>query len=120
MLPAAVFSAGEKGIFEHASRVQPIYFDYPYEKADDVTVELPLGWKVSSVPPPQDQNGKVVMYSLNVASTAGSLRLTRKLAIDVLLVDPKYYAALRNFFQGVRSSDEVQIMVQPGEIHASN
>lgn len=120
MLPAAVFSAGEKGIFEHANRVQPIYFDYPYEKADDVTVELPPGWKVSSVPPPQDQNGKVVMYSLNVASSPGSLRLTRKLTIDVLLVDSKYYSALRNFFQGVRTSDGVQIIVQPGEIHASN
>jgi hypothetical protein len=120
VLPAAIFTAGEKGVFEHANRVQPIYFDYPYQKADDITVELPAGWQVSSVPPAQDLNGKVVVYNAKVEQSHGSLRLTRKLTIDVLLVDQKYYPALRNFFQAVRTSDGVQIVVQPGEIHASN
>jgi hypothetical protein len=120
VLPAAIFTAGEKGVFEHANRVQPIYFDYPYQKADDITVELPAGWQVSSVPPAQDLNGKVVVYNAKVEPSHGSLRLTRKLTIDVLLVDQKYYPALRNFFQAVRTSDAVQIVVQPGEIHASN
>ena len=50
MLPAAIFTAAEKGVFEHANRVQPIYFEYPYQKMDDVTIELPAGWQVSSVP----------------------------------------------------------------------
>ena len=58
MVPAAIFTAGEKGIFEHANRVHPIYFEYPHEKADDVTIELPPGWQVSSVPPAQDQEWK--------------------------------------------------------------
>ena len=120
MIPAAVFTAAEKGVFEHANRVQPIYFEYPYQKADDITVELPLGWQVSSVPPPQDRNGKVVAYSLKVEQRPGALRLTRKLTIDVLLVEQKYYTVLRNFFQAVRNGDGVQVVLQPGEIHASN
>ncbi len=120
LLPAAIFVAAEKGLFEHADRVQAIYFEYPYEKADDVTVELPVGWQVSSVPPPQDRNQKLVLYSLKVEQNPGTLRLTRKLAIDAVLVPQKYYPALRNFFQGVRTGDAAQIVVQPGEIHASN
>jgi hypothetical protein len=120
VLPAAIFTAGEKGVFEHANRVQPIYFDYPYEKVDDLTIELPAGWKVSSVPAPQDLNGKIVVYNAKVEQNPGSLRLTRKLMIDVLLLEQKYYPALRSFFQAVRTSDGVQIVVQPGEIHASN
>ena len=120
VLPAAIFTTAEKGIFEHANRVQPIYFEYPYEKADDVTIELPPGWQVSSVPALQDNNAKVVGYSLKVEQSAGALRLTRKLSIDFLLMDQKYYGALRNFFQSVRSGDGMQIVVQPGEIHASN
>ena len=55
MIPAAIFTAAEKGLFEHANRVHPIYFSYPYEKADDMTIELPPGWQASSVPPPQNQ-----------------------------------------------------------------
>ena len=120
MIPAAIFTAAEKGGFEHANRVQPIYFEYPHEKADDVTIELPPGWQVSSVPPPQDRNGKVMVYSLKVEQSPGTLRLTRKLTIDVLLVQQKYYTALRNFFQAVRTSDGIQVVLQPGEIHASN
>jgi hypothetical protein len=100
--------------------VHPIYFEYPYEKADDLTIELPPGWQVSSMPPPQDTNGKVMLYSLKVEQSPGTLRLTRKLTIDVLLVEQRYYTALRNFFQSVRTSDGLQIVLQPGAINASN
>ena len=120
VVPAAIFTAAEKGVFEHANRVQPIYFEYPHEKADDMTIELPLGWQVSSVPAAEDKNGKVIAYSLKVEQSPGALRLTRKLTVDCLLLDQKYYAALRNFFQSVRNSDGIQIVLQPGEIHASN
>lgn len=120
VIPAAIFTGGEKGLFEHANRVHPIYFEYPHEKADDVTIELPPGWRVSSVPPLQDINGKVMLYSLKVEQSPGTLRLTRKLTIDVLLVEQKYYTALRNFFQAVRTSDGLQIVLQPEAINASN
>jgi hypothetical protein len=40
--------------------------------------------------------------------------------VDFLLLDPKYYGALRNFFQVVRTSDEEQIVLQPGTASAAN
>jgi hypothetical protein len=120
MVPAAIFTANEKGIFEHSNRVHAIYFEYPYQKVDDVTVELPQGWRVSSVPAPQEKDAKIVAYNLKVDQTPGTLRLTRKLSVDVLILEQKYYAALRNFFQVVRTGDGEQVVLQPGEIHASN
>jgi len=48
------------------------------------------------------------------------LRLTRKISLDILILEPKYYTALRTFFQVVRSGDSEQVVLQPGEIHASN
>jgi Domain of Unknown Function with PDB structure (DUF3857) len=120
VIPAAIFTGGEKGLFEHANRVHPIYFEYPYEKTDDLTIELPAGWEVSSVPTALDQDGHVVRYTLKVEKSPGTIRLTRKLTIDVMLLDPKYYGALRNFFQVVRTGDGEQIVLQPGEVHASN
>jgi hypothetical protein len=120
MLPVGVFSAHEKHVFEHANRVHPIYFEYPYEKIDDVSVELPPGWSVSSTPPVAAKPGKVVAYELKVENNKASVHIARKLDIDILLLDPKYYAALRNFFQVVRNSDEQQILLQPGETTSSN
>jgi hypothetical protein len=120
MLPAAVFTAGEKGVFEHANRVHPIYFTFPHEKVDDLTIELPAGWQISGVPRALNQDAKAVAYTLNVEQNAGTLRLTRKLTVNLVMVDQKYYGALRTFFEVVRNGDGEQIVLQPGEIHASN
>jgi hypothetical protein len=120
LIPASIFTAVEKHIFEHANRVQPIYVDYPYEKEEDVTIELPAGWQVSSVPTPQKLDAHVLNYTLNVDQDGASLHLTRKLTWDFLLLEPKYYPALRNFFQSVRTGDDQQIVLQPAAASASN
>ena len=120
LVPAGVFTGVEKHIFEHNQRTHPIYFEYPYEKEDDVTIELPPGWQVSSVPPPQAKDGHVVAYNIKVENNKNTLHLTRKLTVDFLMLDAKYYGALRNFFEVVRTGDEQQIVLQPGAATASN
>lgn len=120
LIPAGVFTASEKRIFEHADRVHPIYFQYPHETMDDLTIELPAGWKVGSVPVAENQDKGLLAYSRKIESQSGALHFTRKLKFDVLILEPKYYPALRNFFQAVRSADEQQIVLQPGSATASN
>jgi len=120
MLPVGLFAADEKAVFSHADRVHPIYFEYPIEKDDDVTVTLPAGWQVSSLPKEVVQDGRVVTYSLKAEDNKASVHITRKLSSDILLMDSKYYPALRNFYQGVRTADEQQILLQPGGTTASN
>ena len=120
VFPVGIFTATEKRVFEHANRVHPIYFEYPFEKWDDVTIELPPGWQVSSVPKAQVQDGHVIVYNLKVEDDKKAVHVTRKLSVDILLLEPKYYGALRNFFQVVRSGDEEQIVLQPGATSASN
>ncbi len=120
VVPGAIFTADEKHIFEHANRVYPIYFSYPRMKVDDEAIELPAGWQVSSVPAPENQDGHIVTYSVKAENNNGTLHLTRKLTVDIMILDQKYYPALRNFFQVVRTGDEKQIMLQPGTASASN
>jgi hypothetical protein len=120
LMPVGIFSNAERGIFEHSNRVHPIYFAFPFEEVDDVTIDLPDGWQAQSLPQPRNQDGHVVAYIANAEKDAKSLHLSRKLRVDVLFLEPKYYAALRNFFQVVRSGDEEQIVLQPGTATASN
>jgi hypothetical protein len=119
LIPAGVFTAVEKHTFEHADRIHPIYFEYPYEKVDDLTIELPPGWQVASVPPEQNKDVHAVAYSLKVENGKDTLHLTRTLKVEFMYLDAKYYTALRNFFDVVRTGDEEQIVLQPGSI-ASN
>jgi hypothetical protein len=120
VLPAAVFNAVEKHLFEHAERVHPIYMEYPYQKLDDVTITLPAGWTVESIPEPKTMDGRVVLYGFKAQKEQNELHLTRQLNMEFLLLDQKYYASLRSFFQTVRTSDDQQILLRTAEASASN
>ena len=87
---------------------------------DDVTIELPTGWQISSVPPSQNKDGHIVTYDLKVEGNKDTVHMTRKLTIDFLLLEQNYYLSLRNFFESVRNGDEQQILLQPGTASASN
>jgi hypothetical protein len=119
-LPTGLFGANEKHMFDHATRVYPVYFSYPFKKIDDLTIELPLGWQVGSVPKPVDQNAKAAEYSLNVQNDKGTLHIHRELRSDLMLVQVSFYPALRGFYQVVRSDDDQQVVLQPGGVSASN
>jgi hypothetical protein len=120
LVPVGLFSASEKRLFDHANRVHPIYMEYPFEKVDDVTMELPAGWQVTSLPPARDKIGQIIAYSLKTNSDKSKVHLSRDLNVNFLLLETKYYTALRNFFQEVRTGDEEQIVLQPGTATASN
>jgi len=120
ILPVGLFSSTEKHIFEHTGREHPVYFTFPFRKIDDITIELPLDWKVSSVPAPQKTDGHVIMYSLKVENNKGTLHLERQLDMNIVILETKYYPALRSFFQTVRSGDEKQIVLLPGASAAQN
>ena len=113
LCPVGLFSGPEKHMFEHSVRVHPLYFHYLYEKTDDVHIELPLGWQVGSLPQAQNNDAKVIAYSLKVENDKGSLHLERHLKSNLTFLEPKYYGALRNFYQTVRSGDDEQIVLQP-------
>jgi len=119
-LPVGFFTEHEKHAFEHTNRVFPIYFEYPYEKIDDVTVDLPPGWKIDSIPPQKTQDAKILLYDLKVENGGGAVHIVRKLDIDVLILEAKFYPALRKFYEVIRSSDEQQILLQPSVSSAAN
>jgi hypothetical protein len=65
-------------------------------KTHDITIELPSGWQVSSLPAAQRLDAHVIVYSPSgeLQNAAPDPELERGFSPD-----PKYYGALRNFFQ---------------------
>ena len=113
LIPSSLFSGGEKHLFESAHRVNPIYFAYPYTDIDNVTITVPQGWSVSSLPTPRRADVKACTYDLSVETKDAILRLSRRLMMDIALVGAKDYPTLRSFFQNVRNGDEQQILLSP-------
>lgn len=114
LFPVGLFGATEKRLFDHADRVHPIYFSYPFQRSDDISVDLPLGWQVSTVPKPQQLDAKAIIYNLNATNDKGSLHVSRTLNVDVLLLPVENYPNLRKIFQIVRTGDEQQAILLPG------
>ncbi|HUK52314.1 MAG TPA: DUF3857 domain-containing protein [Candidatus Binatia bacterium] len=113
LFPVGVFSGGEKHLFEHASRVYPVYYPYPFQTEDEVNVQLPAGWKVESLPPAQSDDRKLCDYQSAAEERNGALHLTRRLSVNGLGTAAEAYPKLRAFYQSVRTSDELQIVLQP-------
>jgi hypothetical protein len=114
LMPVGLFGGAEKHMFEHSARVHPLYFTFPYQHTDEVSIELPPGWQVSSVPKARTADITVATFNSNVQSTAGVLTLKRELALNTILIQQKFYGQVRDFYQAVRAGDEDQIIVAPG------
>lgn len=119
MLTAGLFSATEKHVFDHAERTYSIYYQYPSTKLDDISIELPEGWKAASLPPEAKMDLKLVSYLSKAESDKGTLHLSRKLSNGILLLQAKYYSTLQSFYRNVRTNDEQQIVLLPGAAIAS-
>src|SRR2546430_7953335 len=113
LLPIGVFSNGERHTFEHTGRVHQIYFDFPYQHDDDVTIAVPAGWRVVSVPQAHTVDLKGIAYKISIEGTPQSLHLTRQVALNLYRTDVKSYEPLQKFFQFVRTADEEQALVAP-------
>lgn len=120
LLPMGLFSNPEKHLFDHASRTFPIYFQFPFQRSDDITIDMPLGWQITTVPQPQKLDAKAITYTTQAANEKGTLHMTRVLDVEVLLLAADTYPNLRRIFQLVRTDDEQQVILQPGASTASN
>jgi hypothetical protein len=113
LFQAALFGAEIKHDFDHAARQHPIYFEYSYEFNDDVVVNLPPGWRVGTLPPPQILDLKNLVYNMWAEEQGGGLHIHRKLMQGFVILDKKFYPDLRDFFQQARDGDEQQLVLLP-------
>ena len=120
LFPVGLFGAPEKHTFEYSNRTYPIYFDFPSETEDDINIELPPNWQVSALPKLQSHDLHAVGCTFSVESSKTGLHLVRKLDVNVLEIDPKYYPALRSFYQQVKASDEQPAVLVSGTSSSGN
>ena len=111
LLPAQVFTAGQKSVFLHSTREHPIYFSSPVEVSDDIGIEVPKEWQVSGVPQARQTAEKGYGYSTSFEESGGTMRLRRSFRLDLTLVNAKYYGTLQSFFQNVRAADDEAVVL---------
>ncbi len=118
LVKVGLFGGAEERAFKHASRIQPLYFNFPYQRADDVTIDLPKGRHVTSTPKAHNIDLKVLSYKFAAENQEGGLHLKRDVSLNLSVLAVKFYPQLRDFFQSVRSGDEEQVVLSPDTVAA--
>ncbi len=99
LLPMGLFGARDKKAFVHTTRVHPIYFNFPYQTVDDITIELPENVQVGSLPKPLTLDRKTLVVSESADGKNGSLLLHRDVLVYLTVVSTKFYDNIQDFFQ---------------------
>jgi hypothetical protein len=111
LMPVGLFTARQKAMFLHPVREHPIYFEFPNEVDDDVTIDIPKDWKVGGLPQATNVADKGFGYATSYQDANGSVHWQRSLRLDLTIVDVKHYGILQEFFQKVRAADEEQAVL---------
>lgn len=112
LMPSTVFQEEVVQDFSAQTRSSIIYFYYPFEVNDTLTLHPPAGYKVESLPGVKKNDPGIVMYELTPTQQGDTVVIKRHLSEGGMIYDVKYYAALRAFFQSVKSNDDSQIVLE--------
>jgi Domain of Unknown Function with PDB structure (DUF3857)/Domain of Unknown Function with PDB structure (DUF3858) len=112
LLPLDIFQATQAGDFSQQTRHNPVYFPYPYEEIDNITVNAPPGYKIDALPKPQKMDLKAAVYQITPASRGNSVEVTRQLTIGGVLFAKEAYPTFRAFFGAVRTNDNAQMVLE--------
>ena len=113
LVPFGLYEASQRQLFSAEKRNQDVYFHYPYEESDDVTLQLPSGWQLEKLPASQtvDPGGKL-RFEISAKQEADSIHIQRRLVVGNIVYEVPFYSELRQFFSTTKANDEQQIILQ--------
>lgn len=111
VLPRLFFDSKNTNPFpDDAHRVWPVDMHYPAQEQEQITYQLPAGFKLNA--PPAEVNlrfAENAAYVLRSQVSANSVTNARILARGFTLLDPSQYTELHDFYQKVAENDHQQI-----------
>jgi hypothetical protein len=121
LLPIGVYESLQRQLFEPSARTQDIYFTYPYQHSDNITIKLPNGMQPAALPTPVviDPGGRL-KYQISAKQDGNSIQIQRQLVVGTMLFPVKAYPALRQFFGMLKTDDAQQIVLQPPAAAGNN
>jgi hypothetical protein len=114
----AVFEYGEPPMFAAATRVNPIYFPFPWTERDTVTLTLPAGYEFEDAapPPPATFGGHgAYEYAFTVSPDRHQVVLKRTLVFcntRQILFGVDEYPNIKKFFDLVGQNDAFALSVR--------
>ena len=122
LLPGFFFSTDDRTQFvSEERRDAPVDLQYADQVIDDVVYHLPAGYTVESAPQPAqlpwpDHAALVI----KTQTGPGTIDIKHIYARAFVLLEPKEYPALRDYYQKIATSDAQQVVLAPAPGTAGN
>lgn len=123
LVPASLFQTSQAVAFRAGKRLYPIYFDYPFEEIDDLTLHVPTEYKVETVPPASEVRQAepgMLSYEISATQQGDAVEVKRVFILDGSLFPVASYPALQKFFNTMKTDDEAQIVLRNTESANNN
>ncbi|MBE14655.1 MAG: hypothetical protein CL867_00240 [Cytophagaceae bacterium] len=114
-LKPLLFLAGDENPFLQEERKFPIFFGYPKRYRYNVTIQLPDGYNLKTLPTPirlelPDQIG-TFMYTISYNQPRNSVQLQSLYQINRSQVNPASYFDVKEFFKQMLEKEQEQIVL---------
>lgn len=113
LLPAYVLTNYSQYPFRSPFRKYPVYFKYPFTQMDEINIDLPEGFEIEAVPRPglrdSERAGFVLTFN---QEEPHQLKIERKVTLKKNFFPVEDYIHLKDFFDFVKSQDELQIVLK--------
>jgi hypothetical protein len=122
-----IFERGTQPRFTANERKYDVYFPYPYSEQDEITIDLPAGFKLESpdVPAAIKDNGGIGSHESRalLMNDGKSLKYTRSFSFGnggYIRFPPGSYSALKGLFDAFNKADIHQLTLRAEETASTN
>ncbi|KQB40811.1 DUF3857 domain-containing protein [Flavobacterium aquidurense] len=109
-----LFFANEKNPFKQETREYPVDFGFPFTSRYNITIQIPEGFMVETLPAPavinmQDNLG---VFKFNIGANGNSLQLSVQHQINEAIVSTEQYEMLKEYYKGMIAKQSEKIVLK--------
>lgn len=113
MVAQQLFQTNDKARFPASTRSYGVYFEYPWQEADEIYITLPAGFELESLAPDDTVKLEYAVYKVQHQRLAPNQIFSRRDFIVAANAIPKdHYNEIKGFFDKVKADDDQPALVR--------
>jgi hypothetical protein len=112
LLRPALLSRRDESLLPSMTRINKVYFHYPWSETDQVTIELPEGFAPEQLPDDVSIDIGAASYRSAYHHQSNSVVYERRLRMNGIIFDVDQYQTLKSFFDRVHQADQAVLSLR--------
>jgi hypothetical protein len=115
LLQQHLFQVSGHNRFSATQRINPVYFHYPWQEADEVHITIPAGMDVESLAPDDKLQTDYAVYQVKQKQEAPDKLFSRRdFIMTGMAIPADQYTQMKGFFDKVKADDDQPALLKVG------